>query len=662
MSQHRQLAAIMFTDIEGYSALMQHNEQQAITLKNRHRQVLQDQHKHCNGHIVQYYGDGTLSIFQSAVEAVECALAMQQAFRQEPKVPVRIGLHMGDVIFDDEQLFGDGVNIASRIESLGVPGSVLLSDRVQEEIVNHPEFKTYSVGRYHLKNIARRVEVFALDHEGLVKPAPYSLKGKTEEAEGRNRQGLRTFSKLPPKSIAVLPLVNMSNDPEQQYFGDGVAEEIINSLSNLKDLKVAGRTSSFQFSGRNIDLREVGEKLGVSTVLEGSVRKQGNRLRITIQLIKVEDGFHLWSEKYDRSMDDIFAIQDEIANAITEKMKVTLMEKSRNRIKKPTTKNTEAYELYLKGRFYVNRRGASIITGIKYLQQAIKLDPGFALAHTGYADANLMAGLYGLLPPKQVMYKAKESAEQALKLDPSLCEPYCSLGTYYCYEWNKKEAEKNFLKSIELNPRYAQAHLWYGLNYLTWMKGDFARAEEHGRIAIKLEPLSAISYGIYAQILHTAGKFEEALATCKAGLELDASSFLCRLYEGYSYLFLKQYDEAVQIFEQLMKLSNKHNFSHGGLIMAYCKMGNYEKGRLLLEDLKARSLKEYIVCTVIGIAASWVNENLDEAFKYLEKGYREHDPMLLSLKYEHWVPDTLRADPRYQALLDKMDAPEKLPA
>jgi len=657
MNQHRQLAAIMFTDIEGYSAIMQQNEQQAITLKNRHRQILQEQHKLCHGSIVQYYGDGTLSIFQSAVEAVECALAMQQAFRQQPMVPVRIGLHMGDVIFDDEQLFGDGVNLASRIESLGVPGSVLMSDRVHEEIINHPEFKTYSVGAYHLKNIARKIEVFALDHEGLVKPAPDTLKGKTDE---KKKPRLRTFPKSPSKSIAVLPFVNMSNDPEQQYFSDGVAEEIINSLSNLKDLKVAGRTSSFQFNGRNVDLREVGEKLGVSTVLEGSVRKQGNRLRITIQLIKAEDGFHLWSEKYDRSMDDIFAIQDEIAKAITEKMKVTLMEKSRNKIKKPTTQNTEAYELYLKGRFYVNRRGASIITGISYLQQAIELDPDFALAHTGYADANLMAGLYGLLPPKEVMYKAKESAETALKLDPTLCEPYCSLGTYYCYEWNRAAAEKNFLKSIELNPRYAQAHLWYGLNYLTWMKGDFAKAEEHGRIAIKLEPLSAICYGIYAQIQHAAGKFEEALVTCKTGLELDAGSFLCRLYEGYSHLFLQHYEEALQIFDQLMQHTNKHNFTHGALVMTHCKMGNFEKARILLDELKERAKTEYIVCTVIGIAASWLNENLEEVFKYLEKGYREHDPMLLSLKYEHWIPETLKADPRYQALLNKMESSSKL--
>lgn len=632
---------------------MQQNEQQALVLKDRHRQVLQREHEQYHGRIVQYYGDGTLSMFYSAVEAVECALAMQLAFLQEPKVPVRIGLHMGDVIFDEEQMFGDGVNLASRIESLGVAGCILISDKIQGEIINHPEIKTYSVGAYQFKNIERKVEVFALDHEELVRPAPNSLKGKTEE---KKKTALRTSKRPPAKSIAVLPLVNMSNDPEQQYFSDGVSEEIINALSSLKDLKVAGRTSSFKFDRQNIDLREVGEKLGVSTVLEGSMRKQGNRFRITVQLVKVEDGFHLWSERYDGNMDDIFAVQDQIATAITEKMKVTLLEKSHSKIRKTSTHNSEAYELYLKGRFYLNRRGTSILTGIKYLQQAIELDPDFALAHADYADANLMAGLYGLIPPIQVMDKAKQSAETALKLNPMLCETYCALGSYYCYIWDLPEAERHFLKSMELNPSYAQAHVRYGLNYLAWIKGDFAKAEEHGRKAIKLEPLSAICFGIYAQILHTAGKFKEALEACKTGLELDSHSFLCLLYEGYSYLFLEQYDEALDCFKRLMPLSGKHNFVHGALVMTLSKMGNYEEARKELDNLKERAKTEYIVCTVIAIAAGWIPNNLDEAFYYFERGYQEHDPLLVSLKHEHWVSDALRADPRYQRLLAKMDS------
>jgi adenylate cyclase len=453
MSQHRQLSAILFTDIEGYTAIMQQSEQKAMIIKDRHREVLQKAHKKFNGRIIQYYGDGTLSTFQSVIDAVQCALFMQKKFLQLPQVPVRMGLHIGDIIFNQEQVFGDGVNLASRIESLGVAGSVLISDTANDELHNHPEFKTVSVGVYQFKNVKRTIEVFALNHEGLVKPTPNSLKGKTEEEKDTDHE---TQKKPDPgksislKSIAVLPFVNMSNDPEQEYFSDGMAEEIINSLTRLKELKVAGRTSSFQFKGKTIDMRELGEKLNVHTVLEGSVRKQGNRLRITAQLVNVDDGYHLWSERYDREMDDVFAIQDDIALAITKKLKLTLLKKDRDLITKSYTPNTEAYELYLKGRFYISRRGASVITGIQCFQKAIAIDPEFALAHAGYADANLLIASYGLLPPKQIRAQAKQSAERALQLDPSLSEPYCSLGYYYtCFEWNWPEAKKIFLNPLK---------------------------------------------------------------------------------------------------------------------------------------------------------------------------------------------------------------------
>ena len=217
----------------------------------------------------------------------------------------------------------------------------------------------------------------------------------------------------------MLPFVNMSNESDQEYFSDGIAEEIINSLTHIKDLKVAGRTSSFKFKGKNTELHELGEKLCVRTVLAGSVRKQGNWLRITAQLVNVEDGYHLWSEKYDRKMDDVFAIQDDIALAITKKLKLTLLKNDHALMTKSYTRTTDAYELYLKGRFYLYRRGASILTALQYFQKAIALDPEFALAHAGYADVNLAIAVYGISLPKEAMARAKQSAEKALKLEPS---------------------------------------------------------------------------------------------------------------------------------------------------------------------------------------------------------------------------------------------------
>jgi adenylate cyclase len=660
MVLRRQLSAILFTDIEGYTAIMQRNENRAMTIKSRHRAILEKEHLKYNGRIVQYYGDGTLSIFQSVIEAVQCALSMQKQFCQMPQVPVRMGLHMGDIIVEDGDIFGDGVNVASRIESLGIAGSVLMSDKAHAELQNHPEIRTVSVGSYQLKNIQFPVEVFAVDHDELVLPEPNTLKGKTEEKKFKGSAS----KKAPPlkpanqsitlKSVAVLPFVNMSNDPEQEYFSEGITEEIINSLTHIRDLKVAGRTSSFQFKGKNTDLRELGQKLGVSTVLEGSVRKQGNRLRITTHLVNVGDGFDLWSEKYDRELDDVFSIQDEIALAITEKLRISLMEDERELITKSFTQNTEAYDVYLKGRFFLNRRGAYIEASKQYFLKAIELDPDFALAHAGYSDANLLLASYGLLPPRDVMETARRSAERALQLEPSLSESHCTLGYYYAFfEWNWPMAKENFLRAIQLNPKFAEGHIRYGWIYLACIEGNFEQAEHHAEIGISLEPLSAICYANYSLILHFAGKFEEALQACKTGIELDANSYLCHVNAGLTQMALRQFQDSLSSFESAMKLSKRHYFTVNGFIWNYCLSGQSEKAAVLMKELKERSKTEYVASALTAISAAYLDQ-MDEAFEYLEKAYHERDPILVMLQYDHWSPTKLKDDPRFHSLFKRI--------
>jgi TolB-like protein/class 3 adenylate cyclase/Tfp pilus assembly protein PilF len=658
MPKNRQLAAIMFSDIEGYTSIMQENEKKAIALRNRYREILQRRHENFKGRIIQYYGDGTLSIFPSAINAVACALAMQQEFRRKPIVPVRMGIHSGDIIFDEEQVVGDGVNIASRVESLGIAGSVLLSDKIQDELKNHPEFDTVSIGSFQFKNVERIIEVFALKHHGLVAPASPSLEGKLAS---KNNVPVSKTRQVSPgsfeKSIAVLPFINLSSDPDQEYFSEGVGEEILNSLSKLEDLKVASRSASFQFSGRNIDLNEVKNKLGVSTVLHGSIRKQGQRLRLMVQLINVEDGFHLWSEKYDRDLDDVFAIQDEIALAITEKLKGTLLEQDRALITKTQTHNVEAYKLFLKGRFHMNKRGASILIAIHCFQLAIDLDPEFALAHVGYADANMMAGFYALLPPGEVVQKARKAAQTALQLAPDSCEPYCSLGCLYtCFEWNWKAAEKYFLRSFEINPKYAQAHFWYGSLYLAWAKGDFLGAITHGRIAVELEPLSPIALGMYGSILYSVGQFQESIQYCKQGIEQEADSFSCHLFMGMSYLAHHEFEKGLEVLEQLSRLTNRFHLAENALIIGYCMAWKFKKARELMQELRIRQAHEYVAFTLTGVALAHLDE-LDEAFICLEKAFAEREPLLLALKYQSWIPDSLKADPRYNELLKKIGFP-----
>ncbi|HET6995358.1 MAG TPA: adenylate/guanylate cyclase domain-containing protein [Chitinophagaceae bacterium] len=644
MAQSRQLAVIMFTDIMGYTAMMQQDEELALEVVNRFRDQLKSRVSEYRGEIIQYYGDGCLAIFTNSADAVHCAAILQQDFRIKPQVPVRVGIHLGDILVNEGNIFGDCVNITSRIESIGVAGSVLLSDSVKKQIQNKQGFELSSLGSFEFKNVAEPIEVFALTGHGLPVPEYRDGNGKFKE--------LKTV-----KSIAVLPFVNMSNDADQEYFSDGIAEEVINSLAHLSNLKVAGRTSSFQFKGKNADIREVGKKLGVRSVLEGSVRKQGSRLRITAQLINVEDGYHIWSERYDREIDDLFAIQDDIALSITEKLKLTLLQKERELITKTYTQNREAYDLYLKARFYVSRRGISLVTSMQYFQKAIELDPGFALAYAGCADANLLIATYGLNHPKEVMIRARQMAEKAIQLDPSLPEPYCSLGYYYaCYEWNWREAKKNFLRAVELNPDYAEAHYRYSWNYLACVEGKFDEAEKHGETAIKLEPLSSICYANYSLSLAFAGKFKEAITACQTGIELDANSFLCHLSAGSVYTSLHRYEEAVQSYEMAMKLSNRHHFALGPLIVTHCITGNFDRARSLMAELKEKSKTGYVANTFVALAASLL-EGLDTAFDYLEKAYEDHDPVLLMLKYESLIPSILREDQRYEPFLERIGFP-----
>src|SRR5687768_15504476 len=386
--QVRQLAAIMFTDMTGYTAMMHEDEKRAKGLRDKQRSTLEKCIPAFNGKLLQYYGDGSLSIFNSSFDAVKCAIQIQKELQKDPSVPHRIGIHSGDISYDGQGVYGDCVNVASRIESASVPGAVLMSDKVHDEIKNQKEIATISLGKYNFKNVKRQIEVFAVADDDLVIPSAAQLSIKSGNSE---------------KSIAVLPFVNMSSDAENEYFSDGISEEILNALTKVEGLQVSARTSSFSFKGKNEDVRQIGAKLGVANVLEGSVRRAGKRMRITAQLINTADGYHLWSEVYDSDLEDIFQIQDEISLKIVNQLKENLsigQQPTQEHIIKPLTENIDAYNLYLKGRYYFNKSNPeNIQKAIQTFEEVIRIDPEFASTYCMLSFCYSFLGSSGLMHP-----------------------------------------------------------------------------------------------------------------------------------------------------------------------------------------------------------------------------------------------------------------------
>ncbi len=452
-------------------------------------------------------------------------------------------------------------------------------------------------------------------------------------------------------SIAVLPFADLSPQKDQDYFCCGLAETLINALSNIKDLRVVARTSAFSFKGKDVDIREVGKKLNVNTILEGSIQKADKRVRITAQLINVEDGYHIWSDRYDRELDDIFAIQDEIGLAIVENLKGKLLVKEKEKLLKRHTDNPEAFSLYLKGLYFWNKRTAEgMKKGMEYFQQAIESDPTYALAYSGLADSYSILGFWCFLPPKDSFPKAKVLVEKALEIDENLAEAHASLAwVQFSYDWDWASAESEFKKAIKLNPGYAMARHWFGA-YLSAM-GRHDEALKEMKRAHELDPLSLMINNNIGLIYYHQRLFDKAIEQTQKTIEMDQTFSQAHYQIAKAYGMKEMYKEAIAAGRKASDLGLPWGFAVLG--WAYALSGDRDKAEELMQELEEVSKKRYVPLS----SFSWTYLGLgdkDRFFELYDKACEERDPALPWFKVSPEC-DVVRSDPRFTELLKKMN-------
>jgi len=454
----------------------------------------------------------------------------------------------------------------------------------------------------------------------------------------------------PRKSIAVLPLANMSADPENEYFSDGMTEEILNVLAKVPGMQVASRTSSFAFKGRQMDVRQVGEKLGVGSVLDGSVRKVGNRIRISVELIDVATGYHLWSETYDRQLEDVFAVQDEISRAIVDALKVQLGGET-GKLVVPATENIEAYTLYLKGRFFVNVLAEpEVRRGLEFFQRALKADPQYAQAHSGIADCwcNLADNW---VEPSEAYPRAKVAAEKALALDPGLAEALTSIGKVRgWYDWDFAGAEEVLRRAVKINPNYAEAHFVFGSVLPSVGKLDEAIGEM--REALVVDPLSAHFSRWLGRFHLYARDFENAIAQSRRTIELAPEYTLSHLDMGTAHLALGNPDEALKWFQQGQSLKAAIRSYDALIVRALAALDQREEATAIMQRLEEEAKQQYVRQEVLAMGYAALGE-MEQAFGCLDRALAERSSGLV---YVHIDPgfDPLRGEPRYAALVERV--------
>ena len=671
MQQTRRLSAILFTDIVGSTSMMQKDEQHAVSINKRYVAVLKESVLSHGGEILNDFGDGSLCCFSSATEALRCAIEMQKQFQSEPKVPLRIGLHVGEIFFEDGKVFGDGVNVASRVQTLGIANSILFSSEICSKIKNQQEFKSVSLGKFHFKNVDEPMEVFALANEGFAVPDKKKIEGKLDEKKNAWQKIIIAVSVIvlalaaffiynkiykqagtneKEKSIAILPF-DVSGHNEDN-LASGLVEDILVHLSKIKEFnKVISDKSSSKYKGTKKDVKEIGEELGAVFLVTGSIQESDGKIRVSAQLIDSRDGKTVWADDYTKQNVEIFDLQTELATKIVSALKTKITPEEKTGLSKRYTDNVEAYRFYRKGRFFWDQRTKESYDSAEvYYKKAIDLDPDYALAYSGLAD------LYTFnqkgLSQSEAIPIAKDYVNKALMLDSNLSEALTTkafIQSHLDFDWNG--AKVIFEKIIRENPNYGTAHLYYA-NVLFFTGNTDAGINETKK-ALALDPLSSAINMVLGREYYQSRNYDEAITQLKKTITLNPNFLNCYWHLGNAFLQKKLYSEAINAFSKLP--SKTIDFGLNGTVLlsyAYAVSGDKRKA---IEEFSKITKEEYPKIDPELIAQYYLAiGNMSEAFKEFDRALIFHSIDMIALKVDPNV-DPIRNDPRFKALLKKMN-------
>lgn len=630
----------MFTDMVGFAAKTQADEAQALRLLEKHNQLLRPLFARYHGTEVKAIGDSFLVEFDSALEAVGCGVEIQRLLAEynsssdEPlQIPLRIGIHLGDVVHSAGDVFGDAVNIASRIEPLAEPGGICVTEPVMAQVRGKSEASFEPLPPSELKNVQSP-------------PAVYRVRWQ------RGPEGIAPSAAptAPVHRLAVLPLANLSPEAQDEFFADGLTEELITELARIPGCQVIARTSIVGYKKAPKGIKEVGRELRVDVALEGSVRKSGNRIRVTAQLIDTKSEAHLWAGRFDREFGEIFDLQSEIAARVADALRVELQPRGPGVAGRSGTRNPAAYELYLKGRqYWWQADEASYRTAIRHFEKAIELDPGFALAYCGLADSHALLGNHGHVPLQRALELAEAAARKALALDPNLADAHASLAPvlYNRYDWAGAVAELR--RAVELDPNNVLANFW--LATALAVQGHATEALEFARRAASLDPLSRQAVLAPAIFLYLARDVRGSMAYMdeveqRLGMRSD-------IYRGLCELALGRADVAVEHLRRAASGPFEANpIRRAYLAVACTRAGRQEEAHSLLQKLAQEAEGGRGPAGPLAVAYAALGEN-DRAFEWFEKTYEQQTVLGAEDLLSDPLMDGIRSDPRFPALLRK---------